>query len=342
MRFGVNQDCLDHEPGVRHPENPDRIRAIEAMLEDGSAVEYTTPPPATREEILTVHDPEYVDTFRTFVEEGGGNWDPDTVATEGTWNAALASAGLARWTVASAIDADIGHETPFSLGRPPGHHARRDDAMGFCFFNNVAIGAHDALTEYGAARVAIVDVDVHHGNGTQEIFWDRKDVFYASIHERGLYPGTGETADIGDGPGVGYTMNIPLPPRSSDLEYLAVLTDLIAPAVRSFDPDVLLVSAGFDAHRHDPISRMHLRTDGYGLIADRLVELATSTDASLGFVLEGGYSLEALAASVSRVHDILEGETVRRPQGYVDPDVATVIDDVRRAHDGVGDVCDLD
>jgi acetoin utilization deacetylase AcuC-like enzyme len=292
--------------------------------------------------VVSVHDPAYVDAFREFAVNGGGNWDPDTVVTKGTWNAALASAGIARWTVETAIDATIGHETPFSLGRPPGHHATRDDAMGFCFFNNAAIGAQYARSEREVTSVAIVDLDVHHGNGTQEIFWERDDVFYASIHEDGLYPGTGKTTEIGAGTGAGCTMNIPLATRSGDLEYLAVIGDLIAPALRAFEPSLLLVSAGFDAHRHDPISRMQVSTDGYGAIADRLVELARSVGAGLGFVLEGGYGLEPLAAGVSSVHEVLEGEPVAVPEGYVDPAVERVVDEVRRAHDGVGDTCEWD
>ena len=201
MRFGYREICLQHDTGSRHPESPDRLRAIKRTLDDADDVEYVAADAATKAEVASVHDGEYVRSVRQFCADGGGNWDADTVAVEETWDAAMASAGLAAWAAEAALDGANGAETPFSLGRPPGHHAVADDAMGFCFVNNVAVAAERALSERDVERVAILDWDVHHGNGTQDIFYDREDVYYASFHEEGLYPGTGDISESGEGEG---------------------------------------------------------------------------------------------------------------------------------------------
>ena len=195
MRFGYSEACLDHDTGDRHPENPDRLRAIKEGLKRKHGVEYVEADPASRAAIDAVHESGYVDEIVDFCESGGGNWDPDTVASDGTWDAARAAAGQAQWAAEEALAGTPGRDTPFALGRPPGHHAVYDDAMGFCFVNNVAVAAQSALDDGGADRVAIFDWDVHHGNGTQDIFSDRGDVLYASIHEDGLYPGTGDETE---------------------------------------------------------------------------------------------------------------------------------------------------
>ncbi|MFB6106440.1 MAG: histone deacetylase family protein [Halobacteriaceae archaeon] len=335
MRFGFSDTCLEHDPGPRHPESPDRLRAIRRKLAKAHGVTYVDANGATEEDVYATHDPDYLDEIQQFVANGGGNWDPDTVATERTWVAARTSAGLAAWAADEALDGQDGRATPFSLGRPPGHHATYDDAMGFCFLNNAAVATEHVLRDR-ADRVAIFDWDVHHGNGTQDIFYDRGDVLYCSIHEEGLYPGTGDTDETGEGEGAGTTLNVPLPPGAGDDEYRFVVESLIGPAIVEFDPDLLLVSAGFDAHRHDPISRMHVTTDGYGLLADRVRDVAADADAALGFVLEGGYSLDTLSESVHMVHEVFDG---LRP--HVDPDdpAADVVDlvaDIRERRQGVG------
>ncbi|MFB6113529.1 MAG: histone deacetylase family protein [Halodesulfurarchaeum sp.] len=332
MRFGVNEVCHGHDPGDRHPENPRRISAIRSALSETDHVEYVEVDKAPRSDVLEVHDREYVDELESFARAGGGNWDPDTVASEGTFDAALGSAGIAEWVADTAVTGEIGHPTPFSLGRPPGHHAVPADAMGFCFFNNVAIATASALRETSVERVGIVDWDVHHGNGTQDIFEDRSDVFYVSFHEDGIYPGTGDVAEIGRGPGERRTMNVPFPPGSGDGEYDLVIEVVIEPAMLAFDPDLLLVSAGFDAHHDDPISRISLSTEGFGLLADRMRRIAMETDAGLGFVLEGGYGLDPLAEGVTMVHRVFEGGPVAEAVGSIDPSVEAVIEDLESAH----------
>ncbi|PSQ16934.1 histone deacetylase [Halobacteriales archaeon QS_8_69_26] len=329
MRFGHHEACLRHDPGHRHPESPDRLRAIRRELDRRHGAEYVAPDPVDPDRVAAVHDPDYVKEVEQFCADGGGQWDHDTVAEGDTWEAALASTGAAAWAAETALAGATGRETPFSLGRPPGHHAVADDAMGFCFFNNVAVAAAHAREELGADSVAVVDWDVHHGNGTQDIFYDRGDVFVCSIHERGLYPGTGAAEETGEGDGEGTTLNVPLTAGAGDAEYVAVLEDLVTPAVEAFDPDLLLVSSGFDAHQHDPISRMRVSTDGYGLLADRCRAAAEAVDAPVAFVLEGGYSLDALAESVATVHETFAGYRPVEPDEDPSGAVRTAIEDGR-------------
>jgi acetoin utilization deacetylase AcuC-like enzyme len=333
MQFGYSETCLEHDTGDRHPETADRLRAIRQQLARRHGVEYVDPEPASVDAVTAVHDDDYVAEFREFCDDGGGNWDPDTVASAGTWEAALASAGLAQWTAERALAGDDGRRTPFSLGRPPGHHAVEAEAMGFCFFNNAAVGAQHALDEEGADRVAIFDWDVHHGNGTQDIFYDRGDVFYASVHEQGLFPGTGDADEIGTGPGERTTLNVPLRAGAGDADYLSAVERAIAPALDRFDPDLLLVSAGFDAHRHDPISRLRVSTEGYARLTERMREVAATVDAGLGFVLEGGYSLDTLSESVATVHETFDGRTPVEDDGDPDDDTVDLLDEIRAAHE---------
>ncbi|MFB6293209.1 MAG: histone deacetylase family protein [Halonotius sp.] len=307
MQFGYSDVCLDHETGERHPETADRLRAIKRSLSHKHHVEYRDPPAATTDEVRGVHDDDYVTELREFCEDGGGNWDRDTVASEGTLDAALQSAGLATWAAREAVDGANGRETPFSLGRPPGHHAVAEEAMGFCFFNNAAVAAQTLIDEGSADSVAIFDWDVHHGNGTQDIFYESDAVFYGSIHEEGIYPGSGDVTETGTDAGEGSTLNAPLPAGAGDADFLHVVDEALDPALADFGPDLLIVSAGFDAHEHDPISRHRVTTEGYALLTDRLREIADDSDAALAFVLEGGYGLDTLSDGVAMVHETFDG-----------------------------------
>lgn len=334
MKFGYRESCLSHDTGPRHPEGPDRLRAIRRALSREHSVEYAHPESADADIIHAVHDPEYVEDVREFCEDGGGQWDADTVAVPDTWDAALASAGIATWAADEALDGASGRETAFSLGRPPGHHAVADDAMGFCFFNNAAVAAETALDRID--RVAILDWDVHHGNGTNDIFYDRGDVFYTSIHEQGLYPGTGEVDETGTGAGEKTTLNLPLPPGSDDAVYLYAFDEVIEPAFERFDPDLLLVSAGFDAHERDPISRMRVSTEGYGALTSRCRSLVDRLDASLAFILEGGYGLEPLSEGVCMIHDVFGGREPVEPDEEANESGRSVVDETHEQLFGDG------
>ncbi|TYL39951.1 histone deacetylase [Natronococcus pandeyae] len=333
MQFGYSEVCLAHDPGPRHPEAPDRLRAIRERLKRKHGVEYVDADPLGIDVMDGVHERTYLESVEEFCAEGGGSWDPDTTAVEETWNAIRHSVGLACWAAEAALDGADGRKTPFSLGRPPGHHAVYDDAMGFCFVNNAAVAAQHVLDTRDVDRVAIVDWDVHHGNGTQDIFYDRDDVFFVSLHEQGLYPGTGDVDEIGEGDGEGTTMNVPMPAGTDDLDYLAAFEGPIRAALEDYDPDLLLVSAGFDAHRHDPISRIRLSTEAYALLTDRLRSLSETTDAALAFVLEGGYGLDVLADSVALVHETFDGREPIEPGGERSEEATEMLETVADAHD---------
>ena len=333
MRFGYREACLDHHTGARHPETADRLRAIRRGLEKRHGVSYEAGRLAAVDELEAVHDPAYLEEVRDFCEAGGGTWDADTIAVEETWEAARAAAGLACWAAEGALAGADGRDTPFSIGRPPGHHAETAAAMGFCFFNNAGVATTAALDRDDVDRVAVFDWDVHHGNGTQELFYDHADRYYASVHERGLFPGTGEVLETGGPEARRTNLNVPLPGGSGDAEYATVVEDLLAPSLSRFDPDLLLVSAGFDAHRHDPISRMRVSTEGFGHLTARVRGLTDRCNAALAFVLEGGYGLDALADSVGMIHEVFDGREPIDPDSDVNEDARSVVRDVADAHD---------
>ena len=284
-----------------HPERADRIRAVEAELErrDWEGYERREAPAAELEWITAVHPQSHVDAVREMSARAGA-FDLDTPTSEGSWNAALHSAGGA----CAMVDALMSGEAPcgFSALRPPGHHAEPVQAMGFCLFNNVAIAARRALDSHGAERVLIFDWDVHHGNGTNAIFHSSREVLFVSIHQWPFYPGSGHISDAGSGEGEGYTLNLPVPAGSGEDTWLSLVEHVVVPATRAFDPELVLISAGYDAHRDDPIGGCLLDD---GSFVEMVRHVRSATAAPVGAVLEGGYDLGALASSVGATMEAL-------------------------------------
>lgn len=283
-----------HDTGRGHPERPARLDAVAQGIEaavPADAIVELEPRVATRAELERVHDAEYLDALERFCEGGGGSIDPDTVASRGSWEAALHAAGSGL----RAVDALTGGEgkVAFCAVRPPGHHATPSRSMGFCLLNNVAVTA--AALAARDERVAIIDWDAHHGNGTQEMFWDDPAVLYASLHEYPLYPGTGRLEETGGKAAAGLTCNLPLPAGATGDVYLEALDEVVLPLVESFAPGWTLISAGFDAHQADPLTGLHLSAGDFALFAQRLVTL---TPGRVVAFLEGGYDLAAVRDSV--------------------------------------------
>jgi acetoin utilization deacetylase AcuC-like enzyme len=293
--------CLEHDPRAHvpaHPDTPERLYVLERELarHDWLGWERRQAPPAGERELELVHSPEHVRAIRELCESGGGEIDADTYVGESSYRAALHAAGAACAMTRSLLEDEA--QLGFCGVRPSGHHAEPGRAMGFCLFNNVAIAAEYAIGELGAQRVFVLDWDVHHGNGTAEAFRRRSDVLFASIHQAGIYPGTGALSDVGSGEGEGYTINLPVPAGSEEDLWLSLLEHIVLPAAAAFEPDLVLLSAGFDAHRDDPLAGVRLETSSFGEMARHVRELAAGVGAPLGAVLEGGYEPRALAACV--------------------------------------------
>ncbi|MBI3709008.1 MAG: histone deacetylase family protein [Proteobacteria bacterium] len=289
--------CLEHDPGSYHPERPDRLRAVLTALAESEFhdVERRTAPRAEDRHLMLAHSAHYVETvFGTIPPAGRHALDGDTVVSSGSGEAALRAAGA----VIAAVDAVMAGEgqNAFCAVRPPGHHAEAAQAMGFCLFNNVALGALHARAHHGLRRVAVIDFDVHHGNGTQHMFERDPSLFYASTHQWPLYPGTGAATERG----IGNIVNVPLRPHSGGVEFRQGFERSILPALDKFKPELVLVSAGFDAHEADPLANLMLTEDDYGWVTSALREVAaTHAKGRLVSTLEGGYDLTALAASAA-------------------------------------------
>jgi acetoin utilization deacetylase AcuC-like enzyme len=300
--FVYDDIFLEHEVMPGHPERPERLTAILEMLDETGLVgelRRIAPRAAAVEDITRIHEPHYVDFVRAAVESGQRVLDMgDTCVGPHSYAAALMAAGA----VLTAIDAVVAGEVrnAFCAVRPPGHHAEAAMAMGFCLFNNVGVGARYAQAVHGLENVLIVDWDVHHGNGTQHAFYEDGTVLYVSTHQSPHYPGTGRADETGSGPGKGLTVNVPMPPGSGDAEFIAAFNERIVPRADEFRPDLVLISAGFDAHADDPLSGLELTSAGYGELT-RLVKGIAERHAGgrLVSVLEGGYNLKALKASVA-------------------------------------------
>jgi acetoin utilization deacetylase AcuC-like enzyme len=253
--------------------------------------------------LTAVHPPDYVAEIRAVSESGGGSFDADTLASAGSYEAALHAAGGACAMVEALTAGEA--RVAFSALRPPGHHAEPSLAMGFCLFNNVAVAARHALDSLGCERVFVLDWDVHHGNGTNDIFHTDPRVLFASIHQSPLYPGTGPIGDVGSGAGEGYTINLPVPPRSDESLWLSLVEHVVIPAAQAFDPQLVLVSAGFDAHRDDPLADCRLEVESFARMALQVRGLADRLGVPVGAVLEGGYDLDALARSCAATLEAL-------------------------------------
>ncbi|MGI8484674.1 MAG: histone deacetylase family protein [Thermomicrobiales bacterium] len=291
---------LQHNTGM-HPENPGRYLAIQqALAPSGLLRGRPLPPftPATDEQITRIHSSAHLRRLEEITAHGGGWINHDTMVDTDSLEVARLAAGAGIAAVDYALDGKPGHRHAFALGRPPGHHATPDRAMGFCLLNNVAIAAAHSLHR-GVARIAIIDWDVHHGNGTQDCFYGSNNVLFCSLHQWPLYPGTGASEETGLGEGKNWTRNIPLPPGSDDLVYLDAFDRIVASAVRAAQPELIIVSAGYDAHIDDPLGGMEITTEGFRMLTQRVCVLADELcDGRLALILEGGYHPAALAASV--------------------------------------------
>jgi acetoin utilization deacetylase AcuC-like enzyme len=317
-KAGIIRDnsYLDHITGDGHPESYKRLETIYAMLNDpdmiGSFVEIA-PRVAQWEEILLNHTPEYLKQVAATEGKEFFALSADTHASPGSYKAALLAVG----GIFKGIEKIIGNEISraFLLQRPPGHHAERGRAMGFCIFNNVALGAHYARKVLGLKRILIIDWDVHHGNGTQHSFEGDPSVLFFSIHQFPHFPGTGLYTEIGKGKGEGFTINVPLGKGYADQEYAAIFKKIVRPVALEFGPDLILVSAGFDIHKSDPLGGMKVTTSGFALLTRSVMNIA---DACCGgrvlFCLEGGYNLEVLRTSVKAVIKELTGQTLSQPE----------------------------
>lgn len=333
----LHPECLAHVTG-RHPESPERLEAIWEALQVAPlppGITWPTPMPATLPQVRRVHHSSLIDQIRTIAARGGGRVDIDTLVSSRSFDAALIAAGAAIQAVREVIARP--RSRAFALVRPPGHHATPSTAMGFCLFNNVAIAVREALAGSGLQRVAIVDFDVHHGNGTQDAFFEDPHVLFCSLHQFPLYPGTGRIDEIGEGAARGHTINVPLPPGAGDAAYSMAFNRVVEQALRRFQPELIVVSAGFDAHWADPLAEMRVSTSGFIAMTQHLDRLADELcGGRLAFVLEGGYDLGALASSVVAVVTTLGGGTPRDelgpPPGGALENVDAVLDRVCRLH----------
>lgn len=306
--FGTHPKYIEHDTGSLHPESPERLTAVRRGIDISSIkdeIEIFEPQPATIEEISRVHDVSYLDALRRFCLMGGGTLDPDTTASIGSWEAMLLAAGAgldaARRMRAGKADA------AFLAVRPPGHHAVRDRAMGFCLANNIAVLAADLVAQ--GEKVLIFDFDAHHGNGTQEMFFDSASVLYVSSHQYPLYPGTGRAREVGIGSGTGYTLNLPFPADTTGPTFREALDRMVAPVVEAFLPTWTLISAGFDSHRRDPLTEMGLTSADFSDLTLWVRQMAPS--AKVVAFLEGGYDFAALEHSTASTLAALAGVSLK-------------------------------
>ncbi len=325
---------------VGHPEHTGRMGAVRRFLAESQILERVTvlePQMATEADLERVHSAEQINLVRWVSERGGGMIGGDTYTTRGTFDAAKLAAGAACQAVECVVGGSA--DRAVALIRPPGHHAGASSIEGFCLFNNIAIAARYAQTQLGVQRIAIIDFDVHHGNGTQDIFYADNSVQFFSTHmfSHFFYPGSGHQREDGIKQGAGYTINAPLPPGTGDRGYQAVFDEIVEPLLTQFQPDLLLVSAGFDAHWRDPLAQMQLSLSGYAALTKRLIRYANELCAGkIVFVLEGGYDLDVLGYSVlNLVHALLGDADVLDPFGAAprrEVDISDLLIKVKQQH----------
>jgi acetoin utilization deacetylase AcuC-like enzyme len=312
MKTGLVKDrrYKEHNMGDFHPESPQRIEAIYNMIEEEISFTYKEikPRPATEEEIGMVHEASYIKMVKETSGKERVALDPDTSTSARSYEVALLAAG----GLLEAIDLTMGGkiQNGFALVRPPGHHAEAGRAMGFCLFNNVAVGAEYLIKKYKLKRIFIVDWDLHHGNGTQNSFYKRSDVLYASTHQFPHYPGTGYWDEVGEGKGEGFTVNIPLRAGKNDVDYIYIFKKILSPIAKSYKPEFILISAGFDIYHGDPLGGMRVTKEGFGTLTKVLKSLAQELcQGRILFTLEGGYNLQGLKDGVKNVLHQLSAET---------------------------------
>lgn len=313
----IDQGYLKHLPGESHPERPERIQALLNLAGalDKQMFELASPRAATRADVEYTHGADHVRLVESTSKHNRYALDGDTITCRDSFGVALLAVG-GFLTLLDAI-ASKQSSNGFALVRPPGHHALRDHAMGFCLFNTMAIGAEYLKRVYGAKKILIMDWDVHHGNGTQAAFYDDPTVLFISTHQFPFYPGSGAVNETGVGAGEGFTLNIPLPAGCTDAEYLQVFQDIVVPAAEKFQPDWILVSAGFDPHRRDPLGGMNVTEEGFGAMARLLLVLANRfAGGRIAFLLEGGYDLAGLRDSVAAVLAAMQTQ-VPPPAGHL-------------------------
>jgi acetoin utilization deacetylase AcuC-like enzyme len=311
LLYFSDPSSFDHDPREAmpgHPESPERLAAVEGRLGAAGWLgwERRPAPAATREELELAHTPRHIAAIRELSEAGGGAIDVETYDGPHSYRAAAHGAGGAAAMARALLAGEAA--AGFSALRPPGHHAEPELAMGFCLFDSIAVAAALAVAELGAGRVLILDWDVHHGNGTEAIFRERDDVLLVSIHQEGIWPGTGHETDVGAGRGEGFTINLPVPAGSGRDVFLSLLDRVVGPVAGEFGPDLILISAGFDAHRDDPLAGVALASEDFGQVATEVRELGARLGAPVGAVLEGGYEPRALAESVEATMRGLAGE----------------------------------
>ncbi|VVB95949.1 Histone deacetylase domain protein [uncultured archaeon] len=323
-----HQDYLKHETGL-HPENKERLLSIIAHLEKTGMMEQLEliePRSAVPEEIQYIHSQEYMEKARRY-SELEIPLDSDTILCRDSYNVALLAAGGAITGVDALLD---GADSSFALVRPPGHHAEPGRGMGFCIFNNIAIAARHAQKK-GKKRILIVDWDVHHGNGTQEAFYDDPTVLYFSTHQYPHYPGTGWLNEVGRGNGEGYNINVPLPAGTDDAGFIAAFEEILVPVALEFRPDMILVSAGQDACANDGLANMRMSVGGFAVLASIVKSIARQTcNGKLGAVLEGGYDLELLSHSVAAVLNVFMGREPVRRESAVNPQVRVRLEEIKK------------